>query len=131
MNSRRLIGFPPDQGLHATTLPNEGCVVHHSKIARPNVAYGGQNRKSSMRAHVFRFAPDSGHCAVQSACPFRAAKSRRATLAFRGCYSLGAKRRNALKPPCEAPGAGSTFHRNNQPRSWSSDRTNVVAKGLL
>src|SRR5882724_3861654 len=32
----------------------------------------GQNRKSSMRAHVFRFAPDSGHCAVQSACPFRA-----------------------------------------------------------
>ena len=35
----------------------------------------GQNRKSSMRAHVFRFAPDSGHCAVQSACPFRA-KSR-------------------------------------------------------
>jgi hypothetical protein len=25
-----------------------------------------------MRAHVFRFAPDSGHCAVQSACPFRA-----------------------------------------------------------
>jgi hypothetical protein len=32
----------------------------------------GQNRKSSMRAHVFRFAPESGHRAMQSACPFRA-----------------------------------------------------------
>jgi hypothetical protein len=28
----------------------------------------GQNRKSSMRAYVFRFAPESGHCATQSAC---------------------------------------------------------------
>jgi poly[(R)-3-hydroxyalkanoate] polymerase subunit PhaC len=27
---------------------------------------------SSMRAHVFRFAPESGHCATDSACPFRA-----------------------------------------------------------
>jgi hypothetical protein len=32
----------------------------------------GQNRKSSMRAYIFRFAPESGHCAVQSARPFRA-----------------------------------------------------------
>src|SRR5258705_13994145 len=32
----------------------------------------GQNRKSSMPAHVFRFAPKSGHCATGSACPFRA-----------------------------------------------------------
>src|SRR5258706_9090012 len=32
----------------------------------------GQNRKSSMRAHVFRFAPESRH----SACPFRASISR-------------------------------------------------------
>ena len=32
----------------------------------------GQNRKTSMRAYVFRFAPESGHCATQSACPFRA-----------------------------------------------------------
>src|SRR5258706_7076448 len=32
----------------------------------------GQNRKSSIRAHVFRFAPKSGHCATESACPFRA-----------------------------------------------------------
>jgi hypothetical protein len=35
----------------------------------------GQNRKSSMRANDFRFAPKSGHCATQSACPFRAAKT--------------------------------------------------------
>src|SRR4029077_18845687 len=32
----------------------------------------GQNRKSSTRAYVFRFAPESGHCATESACPFRA-----------------------------------------------------------
>ncbi len=32
----------------------------------------GQNRKSSMRAYVFRFVPESGHRAMQSACPFRA-----------------------------------------------------------
>jgi hypothetical protein len=32
----------------------------------------GQNRKSSMRAHVFRFAPKSGHCATESAYAFRA-----------------------------------------------------------
>src|SRR5258707_388830 len=31
-----------------------------------------QNRKTSMRANVFRFAPKSGHCAIESACPFRA-----------------------------------------------------------
>src|SRR5258705_8210169 len=30
----------------------------------------GQNRKSSMRAYVFRFPPESGHCAMQSVCPF-------------------------------------------------------------
>jgi len=29
----------------------------------------GQNRKSSTRANVFRFAPESGHRAMQSACP--------------------------------------------------------------
>src|SRR5260370_7407642 len=32
----------------------------------------GQNRKTSIRAYVFRFAPKSGHCATDSACPFRA-----------------------------------------------------------
>ena len=39
--------------------------------ARP-MSLMGQNRKSSMRAYVFRFAPKSGHCATESACPFRA-----------------------------------------------------------
>jgi hypothetical protein len=35
-----------------------------------------------MRANVFRFAPESGHRAMQSACPFRAVVStgRRNTL---------------------------------------------------
>ena len=32
----------------------------------------GQNRKSSMRAYVFRFAPESGRRATWSTCPFRA-----------------------------------------------------------
>src|SRR5205823_10559827 len=27
--------FPRPRATHATTLQNEGCVVHHSKIARP------------------------------------------------------------------------------------------------
>jgi hypothetical protein len=58
MNSRRLMGFPPDQGLHATTSQNEGCVVHTAKFrGRCRL---GQNRKSSRGAHVFRFGPESG-----------------------------------------------------------------------
>ena len=32
----------------------------------------GQNRKSSMRANVFRCSPNNGHCQYTSACPFRA-----------------------------------------------------------
>jgi hypothetical protein len=32
----------------------------------------GQNRKSSRRAYVFRLTSESGHCATESACPFRA-----------------------------------------------------------
>ena len=30
-----------------------------------------------MRAYVFRFAPESGHCATQPACPFRATSGSR------------------------------------------------------
>src|SRR5258707_11223796 len=32
----------------------------------------GQNRKSSMRAHVFRCSPNNGHCQDTSVCPLRA-----------------------------------------------------------
>jgi hypothetical protein len=32
----------------------------------------GQNRISSLRVYVFRFAPESGHRALRSACLFRA-----------------------------------------------------------
>jgi hypothetical protein len=32
----------------------------------------GPNRKSSLRADVFRFAPESRHDATRSVCPFRA-----------------------------------------------------------
>src|SRR5712675_1420009 len=34
----------------------------------------GQNRKSSSRAYVFRFAPKNGHRATTAACPFRATR---------------------------------------------------------
>src|SRR5258707_15027561 len=39
----------------------------------------GQNRKSSMRAYVFRFAPESGRRATWSACPFGAQQGSRRT----------------------------------------------------
>jgi hypothetical protein len=32
----------------------------------------GQTEKNSVRAYVFRFAPEVGHCAIQSACLKRA-----------------------------------------------------------
>ena len=38
---------------------------------KPTTSAIGQNRKSSMRAHVFCFAPESGHCGTESASPFR------------------------------------------------------------
>ena len=34
----------------------------------------GQNRKSSMRAYVFRLAPESRHHLTHAVCPFRANK---------------------------------------------------------
>jgi hypothetical protein len=52
--------------------------VHHARLlavigVRKTFPHGlGQNRKSSMRANVVRFAPESGHFATESACPFRA-----------------------------------------------------------
>src|SRR5258705_13166712 len=52
--------------------------VHHARFlavigVRKTFPHGlGQNRKNSMRAYDFRFAPESGHCATESACPFRA-----------------------------------------------------------
>src|SRR5205814_7723965 len=40
---------------------------------RKTFAHGlGQNRKSSLRVYVFRFAPESRHNATHSACSFRA-----------------------------------------------------------
>src|SRR6266576_3043813 len=56
----------------------------------------GQNRKSSMRANVFRFAPESGHRAMQSACPFRARNGSEATRAY-GSASRG----DNLFDPCQ------------------------------
>ena len=41
----------------------------------------GQNRISSLRGYVFRFAPESGHRALQSACLFRAKARNRCAIA--------------------------------------------------
>src|SRR5258706_13594401 len=52
--------------------------VHHARFlavigVRKTFPHGlGQNRKSSTRAYVFRFALESGHWALRSACLFRA-----------------------------------------------------------
>src|SRR6478752_941685 len=46
-----------------------GC--HVSLTLINGCPLGVQNRKSSMRAYVFRFAPESGRRATWSACPFR------------------------------------------------------------
>ena len=40
--------------------------------ARFSMSELGQKAKYSPRVEVFRFAPKSGHCATESACPFRA-----------------------------------------------------------
>jgi hypothetical protein len=53
----------------------------------------GQNRKSSMRAHVFRFALKSGHCATESACPFRAANNGSGASLFKDLIRAGEKGR--------------------------------------
>ncbi len=47
--------------------PRGSCLVRVMSLLGPN-------RKSSMRAYVFRFAPESGRRATWSACPFRAIK---------------------------------------------------------
>ena len=46
----------------------------------------GQNRKSSMRAHVFRFAPNSGHRLPDQACPKSAIDLRRSSIEPLGKY---------------------------------------------
>src|SRR6266849_536371 len=45
-------------------------------VWREPTAEMGQTEKNSVRAYVFRFAPKSGHCATESACPFRAKPGR-------------------------------------------------------
>jgi hypothetical protein len=51
-----------------------------------------------MRAHVFCFAPESGHCGTESACPFRADTVEKVfsglrTKFFRGADALRSPRR--------------------------------------
>src|SRR6266403_4509269 len=51
----------------------------------------GQNRKSSMRAHVFRCSPNNGHRQDPSACPFRAKLRHPPTPTSMMCYPARAK----------------------------------------
>ena len=62
----------------------------------------GQTEKSSLRAYVFRFAPESRHYATHSACSFRA----NSDIAVSFDYLAGAaKERNwEWSPPSFLPG---------------------------
>src|SRR6478752_1800192 len=64
-----------DQQTGYSFVQLKGCGIHKlpysARTACDTTSVEGRNRKSSMRAHVFRFAPKSGHCATESACPFR------------------------------------------------------------
>jgi hypothetical protein len=51
-----------------------------TEVLQP-MSHMGQTEKNSMRANVFRFAPESGHRAMQSACPFRAKARNRCAIA--------------------------------------------------
>jgi hypothetical protein len=61
----------------------------------------GQKAKYSRRANVFRFAPESGHRAMQSACPFRAdsvAKVPKATAAKFSPKNETSDNRRSIEP---------------------------------
>ena len=49
--------------------------------ANGSMSYLGQTEKNSVRAYVFRFAPELGHCATQSACLKRANARNRCAIA--------------------------------------------------
>ena len=63
----------------------------------------GQNRKSSTRAYDFRFAPESGHCATESALACQSADPSLKPMAA----GFGRMRMNLLAPcfssPCPTP----------------------------
>src|SRR5258708_15663055 len=69
--------------------------VHHARLlavigVRKTLPHGlGQNRKSSLRAHVFRFTPESRHDATHSVCPFRAMSGSRTWLPRAAPHTAG------------------------------------------
>jgi hypothetical protein len=62
----------------------------------------GQNRKSSMRAHVFRFTPESRHHVTHAACPFRAANRRHLAATSLGRF-VGVERAVERSRSCSLP----------------------------
>jgi hypothetical protein len=77
----------------------------------------GQNRISSPRGYVFRFAPESGHRALQSACLFRA--NRRLTQ--RSNYQLFARVRSVVNAQKESGNLSSRPKTGSgKTRDWKS-----------
>src|SRR5258707_4353932 len=70
----------------------------------------GQNRKSSIRAHVFCFAPESGHCGTESACPFRATSGSRGSLLILALE----QRQRLMLGSVQIAGAGARFSPHDQ-----------------
>ena len=61
-----------DDAAVPTEIRSAQSVSSRHSLPDPNVGFGSQNRKSSMQAYVFRFAPESGRRATCSAYPFGA-----------------------------------------------------------
>jgi hypothetical protein len=66
-------GLPRGSGVRQQWPPKWGSAINlRCKKLQLSMSLVGQNAKYSSRVDVFRFAPESGHRAMQSACPFRA-----------------------------------------------------------
>jgi hypothetical protein len=70
-----------------------------------------QTEKNSARAHVFRLAPESGHCATESACPFRDQKQTLPHLYLARAYGSDTSTRGSSALTEVLNCAGSTFLR--------------------
>src|SRR5260370_36174303 len=70
----------------------------------------GQNRKSSMRAYVFRCSPNNGHRQDTSACPFRANNARRLETSGSRCpHSITSSARASSEGGIVTPTAFAVF----------------------
>ena len=84
---------------------------------RADPGAAGQTEKNSVRAYVFRFALELGHCSTQSACLKRARSSRRLNPdEDLGRTRCGARR---LGVPCDCPALEAAFRAASKaPPAW-------------